>query len=53
MAGKSQRTFGQGAEGFGKYYWHVFVDGGIENYQWVEIRQSDFEDTGLEGFWEI
>ena len=32
MAGKSQPTFGQGAEGFGKYYWHAFVDGGIENY---------------------
>jgi len=32
MAGKSQPTFGQGAEGFGKYYWHVFVDGAVENY---------------------
>jgi len=32
MAGKSQPSFGQGAEGFGKYYWHVFVDGSIENY---------------------
>ncbi|MGA7080793.1 MAG: hypothetical protein WBQ43_18965 [Terriglobales bacterium] len=32
MAQKSQPTFGQGAEGFGKYYWHVFVDGAIENY---------------------
>ncbi len=32
MAGKSQPTFGQGAEGYGKYYWHVFVDGGVENY---------------------
>src|SRR5580658_2075371 len=32
MASKSQPTFGQGAEGYGKYYWHVFVDGGIENY---------------------
>ncbi len=32
MATKSQPTFGQGAEGFGKYYWHVFVDGAIENY---------------------
>ncbi|MGA8272208.1 MAG: hypothetical protein WB919_11670, partial [Candidatus Sulfotelmatobacter sp.] len=32
MAEKSQPTFGQGAEGFGKYYWHVFVDSGIENY---------------------
>jgi hypothetical protein len=32
MAGKSEPAFGQGAEGYGKYYWHVFVDGGIENY---------------------
>ena len=32
MAGKSQPTFGQGAEGYGKYYWHVFADTGIENY---------------------
>jgi hypothetical protein len=32
MAGKSQPTFGQGAEGFGKYYWHVFVDSAIEDY---------------------
>ena len=32
MAEKSQPSFGQGAEGYGKYYWHVFVDGGIENY---------------------
>jgi hypothetical protein len=32
MAGKSQPAFGQGAQGYGKYYWHDFVDGGIENY---------------------
>jgi hypothetical protein len=32
MAQKGEPPFGQGAEGFGKYYWHVFVDGGIENY---------------------
>jgi hypothetical protein len=32
MASKSEPTFGQGAEGYGKYYWHVFVDGAIENY---------------------
>ena len=32
MAERSQPAFRQGAEGFGKYYWHVFVDGGIENY---------------------
>jgi len=32
MAGKSQPSFGQGGEGYGRYYWHVFLDGGIENY---------------------
>ena len=32
MAGKSQPSFDQGAEGYGKYYWHVFVDGAVENY---------------------
>ena len=32
MASNSQPSFGQGAEGYGRYYWHVFVDGAIENY---------------------
>lgn len=32
MASRSQPTFGQGAQGYGKYYWHVFADTGIENY---------------------
>jgi hypothetical protein len=32
MASKSEPSFGQGAEGYGTYYWHVFADGGIENY---------------------
>jgi hypothetical protein len=32
MAQKSQPAFGQGAAGYGRYYWHTFVDGGIENY---------------------
>ena len=32
MAGKSQPSFGQGGEGYGRYYWHIFLDGGIENY---------------------
>ena len=32
MAGKSQPSFRQGGEGYGRYYWHVFLDGGIENY---------------------
>jgi hypothetical protein len=32
MATKSQPSFGQGGAGYGRYYWHIFVDGGIENY---------------------
>ena len=32
MASRSQPTFGQGAQGYGKYFWHVFADTGIENY---------------------
>lgn len=32
MAQKSQPSFGQGAAGYGRYYWHIFVDGTIENY---------------------
>jgi len=32
MANRSEPTFEQGAQGYGKYYWHVFADTGIENY---------------------
>lgn len=32
MANKSEPSFGQGAAGYGQYYWHNFVDGTIENY---------------------
>jgi hypothetical protein len=32
MVQKSQPTFGQGGVGYGRYYWHIFVDGAIENY---------------------
>ncbi len=32
MAQKSQPSFGQGGAGYGRYYWHIFVDGTIENY---------------------
>ena len=32
MASNSEPTFGQGAAGYGRYYWHTFADGGIENY---------------------
>lgn len=32
MGNKSEPSFGQGAAGYGRYYWHTFADGGIENY---------------------
>ncbi|MGO8986151.1 MAG: hypothetical protein ACLPHI_18575 [Terriglobales bacterium] len=32
MANKSEPSFHQGAAGYGRYYWHIFADGGIENY---------------------
>jgi len=32
MANKSEPSFKQGAAGYGRYYWHLFVDGAIENY---------------------
>jgi hypothetical protein len=32
MAGTSEPAFGQGAAGYGRYYWHTFVDVGIGNY---------------------
>jgi hypothetical protein len=32
LAQKSQPSFGQGGAGYGRYYWHIFADGGIENY---------------------
>jgi hypothetical protein len=32
MAARSEPAFGHGAQGYGKYYWHIFVDGAVENY---------------------
>ena len=32
MATKSQPDFRQGAAGYGRYYWHTFADGALENY---------------------
>ena len=32
FAQKSEPSFGQGASGYGQYYWHIYVDGAIENY---------------------
>jgi len=32
MANNSEPSFKQGAAGYGRYYWHLFVDGAIENY---------------------
>jgi len=32
QATKTYPEFHQGAAGYGRYYWHTFADGGIENY---------------------
>jgi hypothetical protein len=32
MATNSQPSFRQGGPGYGRYYWHIFVDGAVENY---------------------
>ena len=32
LSQKSDPSFGQGAAGYGRYYWRVFADTGIENY---------------------
>jgi len=32
MSQKSDPSFGQGSAGYGRYYWRVFADTGIENY---------------------
>jgi hypothetical protein len=56
MAGKSEPTFGQGAEGYGKYYWHVFADTGIENYMaeaivpWATREDPRYYTMGRGGF---
>jgi hypothetical protein len=62
VAGYNQATnntpeFGQGAAGFGRYYWHAYVDQASENY-FVEfiVPVITHEDTryytlGSGGFW--
>jgi hypothetical protein len=57
MADKQTPEFGQGAEGYGRYYWHTFVDQTVENYS-VEfiVPAIAREDTryytlGKGGFW--
>jgi hypothetical protein len=56
LAGKSQPTFGQGAQGYGKYYWHVFADTGIENYMaeaivpWATREDPRYYTMGKGGF---
>jgi hypothetical protein len=37
MAGKSEPAFAQGAAGYGRYYWHTFVDVGVGNYMTESI----------------
>ena len=56
MAGKSQPAFGEGAEGYSKYYWHVFADTGIENYMaeaivpWATREDPRYYTMGRGGF---
>jgi len=40
MAANSQPTFGQSWSGYGKYYWHSFADGALENYTVEAIAPS-------------
>jgi len=40
MAENSQPSFRQGGAGYGRYYWHLFVDGAIENYMTEAIVPS-------------
>ncbi len=32
MAGRGEPAFGNGAAGYGRYYWHTFADVGVGNY---------------------
>lgn len=56
MAQRSQPSFGQGGAGYGRYYWHTFVDGGIENYMteailpWVTREDPRYYTLGRGGF---
>lgn len=40
MAANSQPSFGQSGSGYGKYYWHSFADGALENYMVEAIAPS-------------
>ena len=40
MATDSQPSFRQGAAGYGRYYWHIFVDGAVENYMTEAIMPA-------------
>jgi len=36
----SEPTFGRGGAAYGRYYWRIFVDGGVENYMTEAIVPS-------------
>jgi hypothetical protein len=40
LAQNSEPTFHQGAAGYGRYYWHIFADDGIENYMTEAVVPS-------------
>jgi hypothetical protein len=46
MAETSQPDFGQGAKGYGRYYWHIFVDTADGNYMTEAIVPSLTKEDG-------
>ncbi len=40
LAQNSQPDFGKGGVGYGRYYWHIFADDGIENYMTEAVVPS-------------
>ncbi len=40
LAQNSEPTFGHGGAGYGRYYWHIFADDGIENYMTEAVVPS-------------
>jgi hypothetical protein len=40
LGANSQPSFGDGWSGYGKYYWHSFADGALENYMVEAVAPS-------------
>jgi hypothetical protein len=51
MASKSEPSFGHGGAGYGRYYWHIFADGGIENYMTEAIVPAATKEDHVGKTW--